>query len=662
MTELLYIDGTLADLGQDTKITLNFKSNLLGDISQITASNSQTITLPKTPTNRRIFGNAAAPSANAPQRYTKLPARYLRDGIEVVKAGYIVLLSASDTYEVALYWGLMTEFEEWVNSEATIGDVCDNLTTVWTNATPLSTSSSNTPLVWADYFNGVGSYGQMGNFAESVALHPFVRASYILGQISSQFGITFDYPSEIGEQLAKMGVLCSTRNATYSVTNTSGVSLNTYGSYLWTDWLGGVQFVAGNSAYYTLANRSVQYVVSSRGMATCIKPTITGVLTLNVGLLLTAEAYQNSPRAKVVVLKVSKSGKCTPAAEVPSSWSGSKLFAYPLPISVEVGEGESVAIAVYSQYTRVVLNSASITFSAFQEDSTVEVPYGGTFYANDNLPNISTVQFVKDICAMLGLQAMPDASSPTTIRLLSLGELDANKAQALDWSDRLIDAGEGEPSAISFALDGYATRNLFSYSNDEGVTDKANGTLLANSDTLDNEAEIVSLKFSGTNEMKTEGGEVLASIPLYSAEQNNEGTNEAKLQSVGPRIVQFANITASPNLKAIAAPLYWPNLLSQYYPTLQAMLTNAVVIEEDMRLTAADLKELDFTRPIYLAQYGRYYALESVQSEAEDVCRVSLVQLGTGVVNNTVERIYLVDADYLDLYDSNDLQLTARLN
>jgi hypothetical protein len=126
--------------------------------------------------------------------------------------------------------------------------------------------------------------------------------------------------------------------------------------------------------------------------------------------------------------------------------------------------------------------------------------------------------------------------------------------------------------------------------------------------------------------------------------------------------VQFANITESPNLKAIAAPLYWPNLLSQYYPTLQAMLTNAVVIEEDMRLTAADLKELDFTRPIYLAQYGRYYALESVQSEAEDVCRVSLVQLGVGVVNNTVERIYLVDADYLDLYDNNGLQLTARLN
>lgn len=662
MTEMLYINGQLADLSADTKITLNFKSNLLGDISKITASNSQTINLPKTPTNRHIFGNAAAPSANAPQRYTKLPARYLRDGIEVVKAGYIVLLSASDTYEVALYWGLMTAFEEWVNSKATIGDVCENLTTTWSNAIPLSTSSSNTPLVRADYFNGVGSYGQMGDFAGSVALHPFVRASYILGRISSQFGITFDYPAEIGKQVAKMGVLCSTRNATFTPTNTSGVTLNAYGSYLWSDWLGGVQFVAANSAYYTLANRPVEYVVSSVGSATCIKPTTTGILTLNVGLSLTAEVYPYKPLAKVVVLKVSENGKCTLAAEVPSSWSGTTLITKPFPISVEVGEGESVALAVYSQSTRVVLNSANITFSTPQDNSAKEVPYGGTFYANDNLPNISTVQFVKDICAMFGLQAMPDTSTPTTIRLLSLGELEANKAQALDWSDRLIDAGEGEPSAISFALDGYATRNIFSYSNDEGVTDKANGTLLANSETLDNEAEIVTLKWSGTNEMRMDSGEVVATIPLYSAEQNNEGTSEAKLQSVSPRFVQFANITESPNLKAIAAPLYWPNLLLQYYPTLQAMLTNAVVIEEDMRLTAADLKELDFTRPIYLAQYGRYYALESVQSEAEDVCRVSLVQLGTGVVNTNVERIYLIDANYLDLYDSNDLQLTARLN
>ena len=43
MNEELIIDGRRVDMSPDTRIVLNFKSNLLGDISKISASNSQTI-------------------------------------------------------------------------------------------------------------------------------------------------------------------------------------------------------------------------------------------------------------------------------------------------------------------------------------------------------------------------------------------------------------------------------------------------------------------------------------------------------------------------------------------------------------------------------------------------------------------------------------------
>ena len=54
MKEELYIKGERVDLSDD-EITLNFKSNLLGDISKITASNSYTITLPRTNKNIRLL-------------------------------------------------------------------------------------------------------------------------------------------------------------------------------------------------------------------------------------------------------------------------------------------------------------------------------------------------------------------------------------------------------------------------------------------------------------------------------------------------------------------------------------------------------------------------------------------------------------------------------
>ena len=55
MTEELYINNKRVDMNADTKITLNFKSNILGDISKITSSNSQTISLPKTNHNRNMI-------------------------------------------------------------------------------------------------------------------------------------------------------------------------------------------------------------------------------------------------------------------------------------------------------------------------------------------------------------------------------------------------------------------------------------------------------------------------------------------------------------------------------------------------------------------------------------------------------------------------------
>ena len=46
----LYINGDKVDVG-DTDISLNYKSNLLTDISKIVSNNSYTIKLPKTAKN-----------------------------------------------------------------------------------------------------------------------------------------------------------------------------------------------------------------------------------------------------------------------------------------------------------------------------------------------------------------------------------------------------------------------------------------------------------------------------------------------------------------------------------------------------------------------------------------------------------------------------------
>ena len=50
----LYINGDKVDVG-DTDISLNYKSNLLTDISKIVSNNSYTIKLPKTAKNLAVI-------------------------------------------------------------------------------------------------------------------------------------------------------------------------------------------------------------------------------------------------------------------------------------------------------------------------------------------------------------------------------------------------------------------------------------------------------------------------------------------------------------------------------------------------------------------------------------------------------------------------------
>lgn len=665
--EELYINGELVDISPSTKISLNFKNNLLGAIDKITASNSQTIRLPKTPKNRRIFGNAGAPAANSSERYTRLPARYIRDGVEVVSAAYAALLSSGDSYEVALYWGVMTSFSQWIDSELKIGDiVAENVKMAWSNNTPLSTSVEPA-LIVADYNNGIGSYGAMGAYANKVALHPFVSCAYLMGRISDTFGITFDYSATTESALKGMGLLCPTRKNKQVAIPATEIALNMYGNHFWTNWVGGVEFSA-NSSSFSVVGKKIRYNgINSYGVTSCVTPVTIGRYAVTVNLSIKVIAYEGvTPNVKIVLLKVDEKGNGSLISEIYGVLNGN-IYSNPYysSIPVDVGENESLAIAVVTYRTMVELlttatSSPFITITPPQDD--LDINYGQDLYASVNLPDISTVDFVKMLCSMLGLQAMPDLDNPKRIRLVSLEELDNKRVQALDWSARLVGSEDGEPISTTFQVDGYGRRNIFAYDSDEGVTENANGVLIVPDENLEPEVDVVTLKLSASNETQA-SGEVLAEIPLYSVELDKSENTELTFNSVKPRIVYFGYKNDNSTLKALGSPLYWPNLLSRNYGPLQNLLTNAVVIEEQVRLSAIDLKELDFTLPIYLRQYGRYYAVKDVQTNGvDDVCKVTLIQLGEGAVNTTVEELYLIDADSLYLEDSNGLQLTAEFH
>jgi hypothetical protein len=68
------------------------------------------------------------------------------------------------------------------------------------------------------------------------------------------------------------------------------------------------------------------------------------------------------------------------------------------------------------------------------------------------------------------------------------------------------------------------------------------------------------------------------------------------------------------------------NLKKKYYEEYQQIMFRPVVITERFNLTEIDLRDIDFTKPIYLEQYGRYYAIITIEYQ-NGISKAELLQL-----------------------------------
>lgn len=112
MEKQLYIDNVLMDLYEKTDITLDLKSNLFTDVSQIESNHTYTINLPKTAHNLAVFENADKPKASTSFPYTTHDCRYIVNGVIIINGGKASVSKAADDIEITIYWGLFPALTE----------------------------------------------------------------------------------------------------------------------------------------------------------------------------------------------------------------------------------------------------------------------------------------------------------------------------------------------------------------------------------------------------------------------------------------------------------------------------------------------------------------------------------------------------------------------
>lgn len=590
MRDMLYINGELVDLSDGVDITLNYKSNMLTDLSKIVGNNSYTIKLPKTSRNLRIIGGADVPSVVSSFPRVSHPARYFRNGVEIVPDGRAVLLSVGESIEIALTWGNTSALFKLVEDGKNLTEIEGVEDYVsWDSSVTASTYNGTDEVL----FSSIWLYLHTTN--PGAALHPSVRSSYIFNLLKLEYGLSVEFPEESKEFINSLIFPLVTRNGGYVN------RMNNQGYYILSDLSGGNAVSKGgddfDSVFEVETSGTSLGVVSIRVKVDCHVKITPSFKSMFIGAALgygTDSVLENTVYLHYTAM----------------TDMGITYYHYTEPVEVDLSAGDRFRISsIYPTATGI--GGIMYNFGAQPK----EIQLGDKFPIAENLPDIKIVDFIKSVASMAGLFAVPSKDG-NTIQFVSFDSL-GDRGKALDWSDKLIPRDHtNAPLNIGYTLPDFAKNNRMKYAEDDTVATWADGNIIVGDDTLDYERDAVELPFAPSDSMMGQ-----AEIKLY--EYNDEGIPE--LQDVEPRVLREINVGGYST--GTFDGLHWSTLIANNYSTYQNAVKSPVVITERILLDELSLRDLDMSKPVYLRQYGKYYAIVEVKAPSDGVCECKLLQL-----------------------------------
>lgn len=584
MDELI-INGTKVDMG-DSGVYLEYKSNIMGDISKIESGFSYTIKLPKTAHNMRVFEVVKATTeSNVP--YRKHEAMLLRDGLPIIRKANVTLRNmSSDSIEITLSFGAGVGVKNLLNDDRTL-DKLD-----------FDVNSTKEYVRWSRHVDGVRQIADYG-FKEddlNAWYHPTIDVRWIINKISETYGVTIDF-SEV-EDILDVRIPLLRRNGVRSEPITANITGNGTQDYFdFDNVLSDSNYV--EVIYFDKQPFECDYINN--------KYTVSG----NVAITLTYNTTNVSPLYLV-----------TFEQEATSSWTVKKVLLEIHPYEVTTVDGVTTAFynfsGLESEYTDIKTRvrlcylpygdaSGIITASHEYKVNTKEAGSGleinneGYFYIVPNLPEIKVVDFLKGICAVAGAYATVEGK---TITLRSRDSI-VNGVQ--EWKHKKI-----EDVGLSFSVSDVAQKNVFKYKDGEAFS----GSFNVDDETLPWSATLIELPFS---ELKVAYSGNLY-FPLYS--YDNEG-KQTFSEDKGAYICTSLEDARAYYLTVDG--LRWSQLLDKHYQTYIRMVSKAKVKTCKFRLSPLDLMELDMNKCVY--DDGALWAIQTIKTKSGDVCDVELIKV-----------------------------------
>lgn len=689
--ERLYINGELVDIDENTNIAMSIKSNLLVDVSKMTSNNTYTIKLPKTARNQKILRHVDLVQTQDIYAYQMHKARFFRGGVELIKDGRATVLQVTESsIEISIIWGLFPKFSSILSEGVTLNQLESDDKILYKNSNVLSTyedalkasyfyagydvyrhekkvddtwKSSELmvhPIVTTTFTGTFGGSRASGSNGGNENLHPVVKASWVLELIKKCKGVDFLFDdvskryidtliiplinkksnelTYVGSFKAKLLATNAKGAITIEVTEKSSVFNAEVGARVTT------LKVVGDASLILDVRGGWEFDVTGAVLnGTTGKMDSTGNITYydrymyRYGYYLRVTVKYGGDIHEYIIGDTRE--HCI--AMVPAGYRGMCRYTYEGKGRVEVKDGGEVT---FEWLNPIDLKGASFTGGEVKVllSSSDDVPSGGYYPIAYNLPKIKIIDYVKFLAAITGTFPL-QMSNDNVVRFVPLSIVWQKRDEARDWTKRLIAYGnENKPQNIEFNISNYGQNNLYRWKEDDETKGNYDGNLKIENETLDVEKVIFDFPFAATDGNN---------VPMYdeiggtSTSTTGDGrfggsrsdsttvdgttvqtsTSDSSYSACKDRILQLTKGAAN-NAQAIFN-INMQEIINEKYRNVAESLQNAKVIKEKILIKNMELAAFDETKPVYLSQYGAYFAVLELSTNGNGMAEATMLQL-----------------------------------
>lgn len=701
MKEQLFIikDGERyeLDLNNPSGISLNYKSNLFGDLSKITCSHSYTFKLPMTLNNRTVLDNAEEIRSNSTMVRRKLIAEFYQNGIMLFTDANLYIESVDGCYQAVMTWGVIRGLETLKDKDIPLNELPDDFQrAMFSKEFQQISEYDNTkdylkPVYDAglrfitDHVNPV-IYGYWNNMYYPLPVVPVHR---LIKAINKHFGTAFDISHDYDASNFQNGIWNETRDnyvftrgviplvdAEWTEVQKNEVcfSMMTIGYWSRANYcgIGNILFVSGTGFYTTNYYKLITHgTFQGADQYTTLEQVYTGGLKYELDGCFNVKLecpYGEEPEFRVYEKKFNKN-----EAEVVASVKGvrdavtgeycfdfresngksrlsfdyylfrqgvgtdskEKIFFFGFSHKpTDFGTGDNT----FSIYVDVIPYELNTDFSALSYSAAASYP----LHTVRKLPDISCMDFMKALFYMAG--AFPVEKQDGSVGIVYYDELQSaiDNGTTLDWSDKVTSGYEELPDKISYAVSGYAQRNYYLTKTDKlessNETKKEDeyasgiGIISVENECIEKDKTVITIPFSAPFTKSASSPSLYTGNTFKFWKQESDGSVKNGTANPICGIIECWTYKMSETTKQDFMGMRCWNAFTEMeknpsYAYLQKILKDPVIITETLNLNEFDLRDIDYSVPVYLNKYNSYFAVVSIKRDSKGKCKCELIKL-----------------------------------